>query len=108
VISLPGSHSPKSKPTSSFPSATTTPGALSKRLSLTVLLSLAGCFCPSLCFRKELLLALLFSQQISRDAILAIMELDWFCTGVLELRHPCLMRAFHELFSLLEKQQGSP
>jgi hypothetical protein len=24
----------------------------------------------------------------------AIMELDWFCTGVLKVRHPCLMRAF--------------
>jgi hypothetical protein len=30
----------------------------------------------------------------------------WFCTGVLQVRHPCFMRAFHELFSLLEKQKG--
>ncbi len=46
-------------------------------------------------------------QKISCDAILAIMELDWICTGVLKVRHPCLLRAFHELFSLLEKQKGS-
>jgi hypothetical protein len=29
------------------------------------------------------------------------------CTGVLKVRHPCLTRAFHELFGLLEKQKGS-
>jgi hypothetical protein len=58
-------------------------------------------------FGKQLLLALLSLQQISHDAVLAIMELDWFCIGVLKVRHLCLMGAFHELFSLLEKQKGS-
>ncbi len=34
---------------------------------------------------------------------------DWFCTGVLKVRHPCLILAFgfYELFSLLEKQKES-
>ncbi len=42
----------------------------------------------------------------SRDSILAIMELDWFCTGVLKVRHPCSTRAFMNYPSLLEKQKG--
>jgi hypothetical protein len=30
----------------------------------------------------------------SPDNIVAIMELDWFCTGVLKVRHPFSMRDF--------------
>jgi hypothetical protein len=42
-----GSHSPTSTPTSSIPSATTTPGAYSKHLSSTVMLFLwRAAFCP--------------------------------------------------------------
>ncbi len=32
--------------------------------------------------------------DFSRDSMIAIMELDWFGTGVLKVRDPCLRRAF--------------
>jgi hypothetical protein len=41
-----------------------------------------------------------------RDAIIAIMELGWFCIGALKVGiHD--RESFYELFSLLEKQKGS-
>ncbi len=35
----------------------------------------------------------------SRDTIIAIMELDWFCIGVLEVSDLCYMKGFCELLS---------
>jgi hypothetical protein len=34
------------------------------------------------------------NPDYSHDSIIAIMELDWLCTGVFKVRHSCLMRAF--------------
>ncbi len=39
------------------------------------------------------------NPNYSRDTIIAIMELDWFCTGVLKVSHVCYLKGFCELLS---------
>jgi hypothetical protein len=44
----------------------------------------------------------------SRDSIIAIMEPDWFCTGVLKVRHSCLRRAFMNYLACWRSKKALP
>jgi hypothetical protein len=35
-----------------------------------------------------------YIPNYSHDSIIVVMDLDWLCTGVLKVRHPCLMWTF--------------
>ncbi len=89
MISMPGSHShsPTSTPTSSFPSATTTPGAYSKHHSLTMMLFFDGlpfalcvsaksCFSASLFFSKYVMKVALYWPTGPRLAASAVAHLS--------------------------------